>query len=255
MDIPKYGQLAKNRHEAANPNLWDGLRLALYPALGRSGRTLIDWSGNCNPVVHAGTWSRANQYTSINDVAGAGQISLGRRLLPVTGSARLYSLFAWLRRTNAGGEAGVCRQFVAAEGYRTALVVGANVRYQVGADYTSTASVAVGDIITVAITANPGVAEQMWINGRFDRTVGTGGQASDANFELDTSARDIDLLGLCVWNGKALTRSEIVALHADPFAVLRQRERTWQWGNVAAAPASATGHYYRYLLGRRRVHA
>lgn len=238
MDLQKYGSLAKNRQEAANPNLWDGLRLALFPALGPSGRTLIDWSGYCNPIVHSGTWARANQYAAINDPGGAGQVSTGRRLLPITGAASRCSLFVWVRRTNAGGEAAICRQFVTAEANRTALFLGANVRLQIGSDFSSTATVAVGDVITIATRISPGIFGEMWINGRLDNTfLPTDGQASDANFELDGATRDCDLLGLCVWNGKALTRSEIVSLYADPFSVIRKRS-TGTFGFVPAVGTS-----------------
>lgn len=246
MDIPKYGDIAKSRRDAANPNLWDGLRLALFPALGRSGRTLVDWSGYCNPIVHSGTWARANQYTAINDPGGAGQVSVGRRLLPITGAPRLYSLFAWVRRTNAGGEASICRQFVTAETNRTILLVGPNVRFSNVGDYNSTATVAVGEIITIAITVSPGLSGQMYINGRFDSSTGMDGMASDANFELDGATRDCDLLGLCVWNGKALTRSEIVALHADPFRVIRKQTYDWV-GDFAATVGNTRNRSSRFL--------
>lgn len=246
MDIPKYGDIAKSRRDAANPNLWDGLRLALFPALGRSGRTLVDWSGYCNPIVHSGTWARANQYTAINDPAAFGQVSTGRRLLPITGAPGRVSIFAWVRRTNAGGEASILRQFVTAETNRTNLAIGANVRFQNVSDYNSTATVAVGDVVTIAVSVNPNVSGDMFINGRFDTAVSTMGMASDANFELDGATRDCDLLGLCVWNGKALTRSEIVALHADPFRVIRRKSYDWV-GDFAATVGNTRNRSSRFL--------
>jgi hypothetical protein len=225
MDTPKFDQIARRKSQALNPCLWDGLRLALYPMMGRTGRTLIDFSGYGLPTVHGGTWARANQYPALNGHGGVADVSLNRRILPITGSPRRYSIFAVVRRTNAGGEAGICRQFTTAEANRTVLAVGTNVRLSIGTDYFSTATVAVGDVVTIVITQNVGVFGQMWINGRFDRTVANNGEASDADFALDT-LRDLDLMALCVWNGKSLLPPEILQLHTDPFAVLRPRFET-----------------------------
>lgn len=55
-----------------------------------------------------------------------------------------------------------------------------------------------------------------------------------------------------VWN-TAWTQSQVVQFGADPFGLVEPilRRRTYSIPGSSAA----TGHYYRYLLNRRRVHA
>lgn len=111
--------------------------------------------------------------------------------------------------------------------------------------------------ICVAVTFDPSGNTNWWVNSFLQST--SASKPSGANTQpLSVNRRGTAGSGIGVvhrmmayWD-RILAPSEIGQISANPTALFKQRRRVY---SIPAATGTATGHYYRYLLNRRRVHA
>lgn len=222
--IPKHTKLSRN------------LVYASYPAMGETGLNLFNVLGGF--CVHGGSWVRSYGYSAIYNHTSP---SLGSTYLPISGSKAPFSIFAWVVRTNVS-EAGIIDQSIPAEANRMSLSVGNNVRYShAGAgDLFSVSTSSSGDMLNLIISDNC-ITAKMFVNGKFENSQSGSGQCSDTPTTLNLT-RDLNLLGLCLWNGYALNENDAILLQSDPFAPLRLAR------NRSVNAPSSTGNRRRRLI-------
>lgn len=196
-------------------------------------RNLVDQSA---PLTHGGTVTMTARGPAILNHSAA---SFGMRALPIASSPLPFTLFARVIRTNAS-EAGIFQQYTGADAGRLQLFIGGtnHVRYSHPGDVISNFTTTLGVEVSIAIVENCSGPIRMYINGVLDKFTGTSlGYASDTNATLEAT-RDLLLLALAIWVGKALSPFEVSTLHNDRMflSVLSAR----QPGSFPSVPPPST---------------
>ena len=121
--------------------------------------------------------------------------------------------------------------------------------YYYGGDHLSTGTVTLNAVTDVVISVSAG-ALTFYIDGAADASTYSAVPSMGWTRSLNDPGGDSftgDLHHLQVWVGRALTRADAQALHADPYRHFRRRAVPVPLGVTAAAPAAASN--YLTLLG------
>jgi len=261
---PSYkGGFARHAGESMRPGRWKGLDNLWLPMLGPAGLTLHEWSGHRNHGTLT-TMDPATDYTvyphgygldfdGVNDHVLAG-------VRPAPGH---LTIAAWIKMagdySNTQAIAGTYRHTNPYKFAQGTLEFGrTNNEFswlQNGATIDSVSSVGLADDnwhqIAVVRAGGTGAWTISWyFDGVFDKTDATAVNPGNnpynwtlgkaGNYAGQYFKGSMSMVG--TWN-RAFNAAEVTDLHADPFALLRLRKKTYIY-----APAAPTGNRRRRLL-------
>lgn len=242
--IPTWGRAARSRSTSRYPGSWDGLVGAWFPSLGTTGQTLRDVSGwhnhgvltNMDPatgwVVGEKGW--ALRLDDANDelvaVADAPNLRFGTGDFTLTAWARLTAFNTGIPTVLGKGDTGAGEWMwnlgVGFNGRNRFYGDGASINAQsattptVLGEWTFASVTRVGSLLTLYSNCQPVATDSSAgadLNSSKPLQIGCGDSSVNRHWTGD--------IGPLTIHRRALSRSELLRMYVDPFALVRRRVR------------------------------